>query len=127
VPARSRNLPQVVCDNEVSASSTLIEVHAIDEPGLAYKIASVLARLGLEIVCARIATEKSDALDVFYVTDGDGRKLSEDMTKAVARALTNELKAVNALIATPSPQMIPGRGLNEKNRSDYQATPVGCR
>jgi len=46
ISARSRNLPQVICDNEASASSTLIEVHAIDEPGLAYKIASVLARLG---------------------------------------------------------------------------------
>ncbi|MDX6497428.1 MAG: [protein-PII] uridylyltransferase [Blastocatellia bacterium] len=124
---RTRNLPQVVCDNEASVLSTLIEVHAIDEPGLAYKIASVLARLGLEIVCARIATEKSDALDVFYVTGGDGLKLSEEMTKSVGRELTDELKAVNAVIDTSKPQMIPGRGLNEKNRSDYQAAPVGCR
>jgi [protein-PII] uridylyltransferase len=127
LPTRRRNLPQVVCDLEASSSSTLIEVHAIDEPGLAYKIASVLARLGLEIVCARIATEKSDALDVFYVTDGDGLKLSEEMTISVERALTDEIAGVNALIANPKPQMMPGRGLNEKSRSDYQTTPAGCR
>jgi [protein-PII] uridylyltransferase len=127
ISARRRNLPQVICDNETSVSSTLIEVHAIDEPGLAYKIASVLARLGLEIVCARIATEKSDALDVFYVTDGDGLKLSEEMTKSVERALTDELKAIKAVIATPKPPTIPGSGLNEKSRSDYQAAPAGCR
>lgn len=127
IPARRRNLPQVVCDNEASVSSTLVEVHAIDEPGLAYKIASVLAGLGLEIVCARIATERSDALDVFYVTDGDDLKLTDERTKSVERALTDELKAVNAVTATPKPQTIPGRGLNEKSRSDYQAPPAGCR
>jgi [protein-PII] uridylyltransferase len=123
-PARRRNLPQVVCDNETAVSSTLIEVHAIDEPGLAYKIASVLARLGLEIVCARIATERSDALDVFYVTDGDGLKLTEEMTDSVERALTDELKGVTAAIATPKPPTTSGKGLNEKSRSDYQAAPA---
>ena len=127
IPARRRNLPQVVCDNETSASSTLIEVHAIDEPGLAYKIASVLANLGLEIVCARIATEKSDALDVFYVTDGDGLTLSDEMTKSVERTLTDELARVHAVIANPKLQTMPGRGLNEKSRGDYQTTPAGCR
>ena len=127
VPARRRNLPQAVCDNEASVSSTLIEVHAIDEPGLAYKIASVLARLGVEIVCARIATERSDALDVFYVTDGDDLKLPEEMTKTVERALMDELKSVSTVIAVPKPQTISGRELNEKSRSDYQAAPAGCR
>jgi [protein-PII] uridylyltransferase len=82
-----RNLPQVTCDNEASQSSTLIEVHAVDEPGLAYKIASALAALGLDIVCAKIATEKSDALDVFYVTDGDGMKLSQSRMQSVQSAL----------------------------------------
>jgi [protein-PII] uridylyltransferase len=127
IPARRRNLPQVVCDNETSVSSTLIEVHAIDEPGLAYKIASVLASLGLEIVCARIATEKSDALDVFYVTDGEGLTLSDEMTKSVERTLTDELARVDAVIANPKLQTMPGRGLNEKSRSDYQTAPAGCR
>jgi [protein-PII] uridylyltransferase len=108
IPSQRRNLPQVACDNETSGSSTLVEVHAIDEPGLAYKIATVLAGLGLEIVCARIATERSDALDVFYVTDGDGLKLSDEMTTSVARALTDKLARVEAVIANPKKQPMPG-------------------
>jgi [protein-PII] uridylyltransferase len=127
IPARRRNMPQVICDNETSVSSTLIEVHAIDEPGLAYKIASILAGLGLEIVCARIATEKSDALDVFYVTDGDDLKLSEEMMESVERALTDKLTTVEAVKANSRPQTMSGRGINEKSRSDYQATSAGCR
>src|SRR5258708_32752381 len=61
IPARRHNLPQVVCDHEASSSSTLVEVHAIDEPGLPYKFASVLAGLGLEIVCLRTATHVTTA------------------------------------------------------------------
>jgi len=86
-----RNQPQVVCDNEASQSSTLIEVHAVDEPGLAYKLASALAALGLDIVCARIATEKSDALDVFYVTDEEGMKLTEPRMLSVQTSLAQML------------------------------------
>src|SRR5258705_1038995 len=92
-----RNLPQVASDNEASQASTLIEVRAIDEPGLVYKIASALATLKLDIVCAKIATEKSDALDVFYVTDGDGLKLSPMMLQSV------KLRLVELLSSNPTP------------------------
>jgi [protein-PII] uridylyltransferase len=90
-PASQRNLPRITCDNEASQFSTLVEVHAIDAPGLAYRIARALATLGLNIVCARIATEKSDALDVFYVTDGDGLKLSQSMMQSVQLSLAERL------------------------------------
>jgi [protein-PII] uridylyltransferase len=88
-----RNLPQVTCDNEASQSSTLIEVRALDEHGLAYKIASALATIGLDIVCAKIATEKSDALDVFYVTDRDGMKLSQSRMQSVQASLAEILSS----------------------------------
>jgi [protein-PII] uridylyltransferase len=69
----------------------MIEVHAADEPGLAYKIASALVSQRLDIVCAKIATEKSDALDVFYVTDAEGRKLTQEQMQAAEEALTERL------------------------------------
>jgi [protein-PII] uridylyltransferase len=106
--AGPRNPPQVACDNEASQSSTLIEVHAVDEPGLAYKIASALAALGLDIVCAKIATEKSDALDVFYVTDGDGMKLSQSRMQSVqvtlAGMLSGEIPVTAVRVDSPTMQ-----------------------
>ncbi len=93
---RQRNLPQIACDNEASRASTLIEVHAIDAPGLVYKIASALASLGLDIVCAKIATEKSDALDVFYVTDREGQKLSPIALQSVKLQLAGLLSSPEA-------------------------------
>ncbi|HWS90518.1 MAG TPA: [protein-PII] uridylyltransferase [Pyrinomonadaceae bacterium] len=104
--SRRRRAPQVVCDNEGSPSATMIEVRAADEPGLAYRIASALAGLGLDIVCARVATEKSDALDVFYVTDPSGAKLTEPAQRAAEAAISEQLSHGGegaAAHATPQP------------------------
>jgi [protein-PII] uridylyltransferase len=85
VEKRSRSLPRprrralagptVRFDAVASAACSVVEVRAEDEPGLAYRIASARAAGGLNISFAKIATEKSHALDVFYVTDAAGGKL----------------------------------------------------
>ncbi|MBI4456713.1 MAG: [protein-PII] uridylyltransferase [Acidobacteria bacterium] len=85
--------PAVHFDSEVSATSTVIEVRAEDEPGLAYRIARTLASLGLNISFAKIATEKNHALDVFYVTDAAGRKLIPSDMSSIERALLEALGA----------------------------------
>lgn len=82
---------KVVCDNEVAEATTVVEVRAPDEHGLAYQIASALTRFGLDIACARVATEKSDALDVFYVTRMDGSKLDESAIHHLTAMLTDAL------------------------------------
>ena len=74
-------------DGEGSATATIVEVRAPDQPGLAYTIADTLAQLGLDITFARIATAKALALDVFYVTDAGGRKLSPETMREVEDAL----------------------------------------
>jgi [protein-PII] uridylyltransferase len=113
------NLPQVACDNEASQSSTLIEVHAVDEPGLAYKIASALAALGLDIVCAKIATEKSAALDVFYVTDGEGMKLSQSRLQSVEASLAERLTGEIPVTTTRNPlERLPPDHTNRKETLD---------
>jgi [protein-PII] uridylyltransferase len=75
---RARHEPRVKFDVEGSATATIVEVRAPDRPGLAYLIAHTLSGLGLDISFAKIATAKALALDVFYVTDGKGRKLSPE-------------------------------------------------
>jgi [protein-PII] uridylyltransferase len=99
--ARKRDLPRVVCDNEAAQFATVVEVCAADEPGLAYKLASAVASVALEIVYAKLTTEKSDAFDVFYVTDNVGQRLSEVAARALAAALTERLAATNRAATTP--------------------------
>lgn len=91
VSSRAKREPQIVGDNEVAGQATVFEVRAADEPGLAYKIASALVALNLDIVCARITTEKSDALDVFYVTDAAGAKLKDEALRSVEVDLARRL------------------------------------
>jgi [protein-PII] uridylyltransferase len=87
--------PTVRFDSDSSATSTIIEVKAEDEPGLAYKIASLLAALGLNITFAKITTDKSHALDVFYVTDSAGQKLPPAGMLPVEHALLEALASRN--------------------------------
>ena len=89
----------VRCDNEAAEGTTLVEVRAPDEHGLAYRVARTLAARGLDIVCARVATEKSDALDVFYVTDAGGAKLDAEAVRGLTEALTEALSPAGACTA----------------------------
>jgi [protein-PII] uridylyltransferase len=84
---RGHREPVVRFDSEGSATATIVEVRAPDQPGIAYTIADVLAHLGLDITFAQVATAKALALDVFYVTDESGRKLSPETMSEVEAAL----------------------------------------
>jgi [protein-PII] uridylyltransferase len=84
---RAARGPSVRFDQEASATATVIDVRAPDRPGLAWRIADALARLGLDISFATIATAKALALDVFYVTDDRGRKLEAESLPRVEAAL----------------------------------------
>ncbi len=100
--ARLHNPLHVSCDNEAAQAATVVEVRGTDEPGLAYKIASAATALGLEIVYAKLTTEKSDAFDVFYVTDNEGRQLSGSAARTLEATLTDSLAATNGA-AAPTP------------------------
>ncbi|HEY7514945.1 MAG TPA: ACT domain-containing protein, partial [Vicinamibacteria bacterium] len=85
--------PRVRFDLEASSTATVVEVRAPDQPGLAYTLAHTLSGLGLDLRFARIATEKALALDVFYVTDAEGRKLAPEARAGVEEALLSALQA----------------------------------
>lgn len=66
-----------------------------DRLGLAYKIASTLTSLDLDIVFAKVATEKHLALDIFYITNAMGEKLVDDVLPAIEDALRLALNERN--------------------------------
>jgi [protein-PII] uridylyltransferase len=79
---------RVVVENAVSDAHTVIEVHAADRVGLLYTLASTFDDLLLEVKVAKVATQRDRVVDVFYVTDAWGRKLTdEEHLREVARAL----------------------------------------
>lgn len=86
---------RVTVDNSLSDTRTVVEVRAPDRLGLLYRITRALARAGCNITTAKIATELDLALDTFYVTDADGRRLEAPeriaaLREAIERALAEE-------------------------------------
>jgi len=69
---------EVRVDLTASRTRTVIDVQAEDRLGLLYTIAQTLARNGLDINLARIATERGAAMDTFYVVDSQGRKVMDN-------------------------------------------------
>jgi len=76
---------RVEFDNFVSETHTVIDVRAQDRPGLLYIISSTLSALGLDLSLAKIATEADQVIDVFYITEADGRKVERDPRMAEIR------------------------------------------
>ena len=68
--------PDVIIDNSASQELTVIEVHALDRPGLLFDLARGLSDLGLDIGSAHIATFGEKAVDVFYVTCRERKKVA---------------------------------------------------
>jgi [protein-PII] uridylyltransferase len=78
--------PHVTLDNTSSDSYTVIEVKAQDSLGLLYNLTRVMYEYGLDIALAKISTEANRAIDVFYVTDGESRKLLDEECQAAVKA-----------------------------------------
>ncbi|MFN8007570.1 MAG: HD domain-containing protein [Terriglobia bacterium] len=79
--------PRVRIDNEIASQCTVIEVQAGDRLGLGYRLAAAISSLGLNILSAKLATEKGHAFDVFYVQTKEGEKVTSSfqMTEVLER------------------------------------------
>ena len=80
--------PEVIINNHWSNRYTVIEISGLDRPGLLYELTATLSKLNLNIASAHVATFGERAVDVFYVTDLMGAKISSPArTAAIKRAL----------------------------------------
>ncbi len=69
---------QVRIDNATSERFTIIDVFAADRMGLLYTIAREIFELGLSVSVAKIGTYLDQVVDVFYVSDRQGRKIEDE-------------------------------------------------
>jgi [protein-PII] uridylyltransferase len=84
---------KVEIDTQVSEDFTVIDVFTLDRAGVLFAIANTLYHLGLSIHLAKITTTVDRVLDVFYVTDREGRKVEDPATLALIRdTVLEELK-----------------------------------
>jgi [protein-PII] uridylyltransferase len=77
--------PEVNINNVWSSRHTVIEVSGLDRPGLLHDLTHAISRLNLNIASAHIATFGERAVDVFYVTDLMGAKITAAQRQAAIR------------------------------------------
>jgi [protein-PII] uridylyltransferase len=68
---------QIYVRTDQSDTDTVVEVHADDEVGLLYRLASAFADLELDVRVAKVATLGQRVVDSFYVRDARGRKVDD--------------------------------------------------
>src|SRR6202166_4116623 len=80
--------PEVMINNAWSDRYTMVEVTGLDRPGLLFELTTTLSKLNLNIGSARVATFGERVVDVFYITDLFGAKItSATRQTAIKRAL----------------------------------------
>jgi [protein-PII] uridylyltransferase len=80
--------PEVTVTNQWSHRYTVVEVTGLDRPGLLFELTATLSKLNLNITSAHVATFGERVVDVFYVTDLLGAKISAPTRQAaIKRAL----------------------------------------
>jgi [protein-PII] uridylyltransferase len=75
-------------NNQWSHRYTVVEITGLDRPGLLYDLTTTLSKLNLNITSAHVATFGERVVDVFYVTDLLGAKITSPTRQAaIKRAL----------------------------------------
>ena len=99
LPRRARDVfevpPRVLIDNTASNFFSVIEVNGRDRPGLLHDVTRALTECGMQIGTAKISTYGERVVDVFYVKDVFGMKITnaqkqEEVRKAVLMSLNAE-------------------------------------
>jgi [protein-PII] uridylyltransferase len=79
--------PAVAIAERASTRTTVVEVNALDRPGLLAALAEAIHRCGHDVHSAHIATFGERAVDVFYLTTAKGRKLTATQNDELRAAL----------------------------------------
>jgi [protein-PII] uridylyltransferase len=80
--------PEITVDDQASDFFTVVEVHAADRVGLLYTITRALVEMELDIAVAKVSTYGEEVVDVFYVRDFNGQKVTDPAyAEEIARSI----------------------------------------
>ncbi|WP_309661832.1 [protein-PII] uridylyltransferase [Sphingomonas sp.] len=94
-----RVAPSVVIAERASSRTTVVEVNALDRIALLAGLAWAIHECGHRIHSAHIATYGERAVDVFYLTRADGKKLNGEESEALRAALLAAARDTSGLPA----------------------------
>src|SRR5262245_14387878 len=94
---------EVTINNGWSNRYTMVEVTGLDRPGLLFELTATLSKLSLNIASAHVATFGERVVDVFYITDLFGAKITSATRQAtIKRALIALLAPASTMAERPA-------------------------
>jgi len=91
-----------------SQEATVLEVRAVDRPGLLHALGSTLRDLGVDVRSAHVATHGGRAVDVLYLSEPDPRSGPGTSTRLSASRTGSVVGALMAAATWEPPQVRPG-------------------
>ncbi|MBI5092352.1 MAG: [protein-PII] uridylyltransferase [Candidatus Hydrogenedentes bacterium] len=88
---RTQVRTRVEFDNNSSRSHTVVDIETGDRTGLLYDITHALAKEGLDIASAHIATDARRVRDSFYVTMGNSKIVDEEAQAVIRDGLLDAI------------------------------------
>ena len=79
--------PSVAIPERASSRTSVVEVNALDRPGLLARLALAIHQCGQQLHSAHVATYGERAVDVFYLSNARGQKLSAEQADQLRAAL----------------------------------------
>ncbi|MGY6569310.1 MAG: [protein-PII] uridylyltransferase [Salinarimonas sp.] len=111
-------VPEIAIDNSLSSRFTVLEITGLDRPGLLYDLTTALGKLNLNIASAHIATFGEKVVDVFYVTDLTGGKITRPARQtAIRNAILDVISPEAGTARAEARSGRPGRGEQGARRS----------
>jgi [protein-PII] uridylyltransferase len=99
--------PRVTLVDGASETATVVEVRAHDAPGLLWRVGRAFGEFGLDVRAARVETLGAEVVDVFYVTDAEGKPLvEEEVRRGIVHAVLAALRD-SATQGTQVPRSVP--------------------
>ncbi len=89
---------RVTFDLDASSAATVVEVDAPDQVALLARVARVFADLDVDVTAALVATFGARVVDVFYVRDAHGAKITDPLTLDRLRATLIARLSADALL-----------------------------
>ena len=117
---RAANIPapKVSLIDDASETATVVEVRAHDAPGLLWRVGRALGECGLDVRAARVETLGAEVVDVFYVTDGDGKPLAgEDLRRTIVHSVLSALGDLPRGAMPRPPDRLPAQDAGTVDRS----------
>ena len=88
--------PRVLWFDDASDHASVVEVRAHDAIGLLHRLTRALADTGLDVRSAKMSTLGAEVVDAFYVVDGDGAPVGDDVRrKEIEAALLTACRAAH--------------------------------